>query len=373
MNDTQQQGTQHPKRPYQKPALIQVPLRPDEAVLGNCKTVRGTTAGVGNSNCRTPRLLRPGFLTELLPASEWRRTRWRDQVYPGGSLSLRIGDITVALLSGGPGLKLGVEASAQRFLVESGEADATVRAAWDDLREPATGDRIFDSGALWQLYHQDGNYIFRFTSPAIGALPYKEACFNADFTFGELSLHRAYFDGSGPAHPLEYPLDELWMVHLLAQGRGVEVHACGVQDSDGRGYLFLGHSGGGKSTMARLWQCDGGVQVLSDDRIILRFLDGRLWMYGTPWHGEAELAAPIRTGLTQIFFLGRGSRNEMIPLRQPDAVSRLLACSFVPFYSPSGLDFTLALLQKVTKAIPCTALQFVPDERAVEFVREQSK
>jgi hypothetical protein len=294
--------------------------------------------------------------------------------YHGASaVSLNIGDIRVALMTGDPCLKLAVQGAARHFVVPGGEADATVRAAWGDLREPATGDRIFDSGALWQLYHQDGNYIFRFASPVFGPLPYKEARFNADFTFGELSLHRAYFGGSGPAHPLEYPLDELWMVHLLAQGRGVEVHACGVEDSDGRGHLFLGHSGGGKSTMARLWQWDSGVQVLSDDRIILRFLDGRLWMYGTPWHGEAELAAPIRTGVTQIFFLGRGSRNEMIPLRQPDAVSRLLAFSFVPFYSPSGLDFTLALLQKVTKAIPCTALQFVPDERAVEFVREGSK
>ena len=27
-----------PKKPYEKPTLSEVPLRPDEAVLGNCKT-----------------------------------------------------------------------------------------------------------------------------------------------------------------------------------------------------------------------------------------------------------------------------------------------------------------------------------------------
>jgi hypothetical protein len=37
MNDTQQQGTQHRKRTYRKPAFIQVSLRPEEAVLGHCK------------------------------------------------------------------------------------------------------------------------------------------------------------------------------------------------------------------------------------------------------------------------------------------------------------------------------------------------
>jgi hypothetical protein len=290
------------------------------------------------------------------------------------ALRLCIGGIRVALTAGDPSLKPAVQGAARHFVVHSGEADAAVSAAWGDLREPATGDRIFDSGALWQLYRRNGTYIFRFASPAFGPLPYKEARFTTDFTSGELSLHRAYFDGKGPALPLEYPLDEIWLVNLLAQGRGVEVHACGVRDSDGRGYLFLAHSGGGKTTMARLWQAESGVQVLSDDRIILRFLDGRLWMYGTPWHGDADLAAPIRTALSQIFFLGRGSRNEMTPLRQLDAVSRLLARSFVPFfYSSSGMEFTLALLQKVTGAAPCDALHFVPDESAVEFVRERSK
>lgn len=287
------------------------------------------------------------------------------------ALRLKIGDLTIALVSDATDLKLAVQGAARHFVVPGGEPDATVRAAWGDLREPPAGDRIFDSGALWQLYHRDGNYIFRFTSPAIGPLPYKEACFNADFTFGELSLHRAYFDGSGSAHPLEYPLDELWMVHLLAQGRGVEVHACGVQDSDGRGHLFLGHSGGGKTTMARLWQCDGGVQVLSDDRIILRFLDGRLWMYGTPWHGEAELALPERAPLTRVFFLGRGARNELRSLREAEAVARLMACSFIPFYNRAGLDFSLAFFQQVTQAIPAEQLTFVPDERVVEFIRGQ--
>ena len=54
MND-EQQGKQHrQKRPYQKPRLIQVPLRPDEAVLGGCKTSSGSTAGPGGSNCHTP-------------------------------------------------------------------------------------------------------------------------------------------------------------------------------------------------------------------------------------------------------------------------------------------------------------------------------
>jgi hypothetical protein len=112
---------------------------------------------------------------------------------------------------------------------------------------------------------------------------------------------------------------------------------------------------------------------LSDDRIILRRLDGKIWMYGTPWHGEGSFASPARAPIEQIFFLGRGQKNEVVPLREAPAVARLMACSFVPFYSPGGLDFTLAFFQQVTQGVPCAELRFVPDERVIEFVRENAK
>ena len=43
------------KRPYEKPEIKQVALRPDEAVLGACKSSSGSGgSGPGGGNCRTP-------------------------------------------------------------------------------------------------------------------------------------------------------------------------------------------------------------------------------------------------------------------------------------------------------------------------------
>ena len=43
------------KRPYVKPEIKQVALRPDEAVLGACKASSGAGgSGPGGGNCRTP-------------------------------------------------------------------------------------------------------------------------------------------------------------------------------------------------------------------------------------------------------------------------------------------------------------------------------
>jgi hypothetical protein len=289
---------------------------------------------------------------------------------PTRVLKISIGDIKVALVSLEADLHLQVPRTTERFLVDSDDADVIVRARWGELHDRTSGNAIFESGGVWRLYQQHSNYLFRFTSPAFGRLPYKEASFRSDFRSGEVVLHREYFDHRQPVDVLEYPLDELLIVNLLARGRGVEVHACGVEDSDGRGYLFVGQSGAGKSTMAGLWQQARGIRVLSDDRIILRSVEGTIWMYGTPWHGESTLACATRTPLNHLFFLGRGKNHEVVPVRPPEAVARLMACSFVPFDNASALDDVLAFLDQVTAAIPCGELRFAVDARVLEFVRE---
>ena len=79
----------------------------------------------------------------------------------------------------------------------------------------------------------------------------------------------------------------------------------GLVDPEGRGHLFVGQSGAGKSTMARFWAGREGVRILSDDRIILRQIRGEIWMYGTPWHGEARHALPEKARLAGYIFCNR--------------------------------------------------------------------
>ena len=285
------------------------------------------------------------------------------------SLSLRIADITFAIVSVDPGLKLQVQGSTRDFIVSKGIPDFTTEARWDDLSSLGMrGEKIFESGAVWQLYQNKENYIFYFHASNMGSIPYKMAEAKKDFTRCEVLLHRSYFDPDQPIDPLEYPLDELIFIHFLALGRGAEIHSCGVIDSLGRGHLFVGQSEAGKTTMARLWEDESGVTVLSDDRIILRKVDGRLWMYGTPWHGDAVLASPARAPLTRVYFLKRGRENELVPLGMAESAGNLISCSFLPFYDPEALSFTLVFFEEVVRAVPCYELRSLPDKRVVEFI-----
>jgi hypothetical protein len=282
----------------------------------------------------------------------------------------RIADITVALTSADPKLKLRIDTSVEKFVTDGRDPDVFIWAAWEKLEKETSGDKLFDSGDLWQLYYDCGFYHFRFTSPSLGQIPYKVARFRKDFNKGGVLLHRPYFDHDQPIYPLEYPLDELLISNFLLLGRGIEVHTSGVVDAQGNGHLFVGHSGAGKSTMANLWHKVPEAKILSDDRIILRNSGNRIWMYGTPWHGNAGYASPERAPLTRIYFLKKGQKNTVLLKRKAEAVESLFTRSFSSFYRTEALDFGLSFLEKVAKAVPCCELSFVPDKRVIEFIQK---
>src|SRR5262249_32716016 len=99
-----------------------------------------------------------------------------------------------------------------------------------------------------------------------------------------------------------------------------------------------------------------------------RLHDGELWMYGTPWHGEAMFASATKTKLSRIFFLQHGETNQIKQLSRSLAVAELFARCFPPFHSSVGLQNTLEFLERIVGAVPCYEFHFVPDSSAVEKV-----
>lgn len=300
-------------------------------------------------------------------------------------LRVTIAGITTAIVSSEPDLDLAAHGPTVRFVDPEATPDITLQVVWEQpdrndqyvasgfSRTAETGEKLFDSGGVWQLFRDGNELVFQLRSPKSGSLPYTTAAFSRDFTNGVVYLRRDCFKSGVPLYPLEYPLDELLITNWLALGRGVEVHACAVVDADGSGYLFAGHSGAGKTTMARQWCAQKNVTVLSDDRVILRKIKNQIWMHGTPWHGDEPLAAPGRVPLRQGFFLRHASRNQLIAVAGAQAVTQLFARTFPPFYSASGLEFTLALLTEISETVPFFDLGFVPDRALPDFLRANTR
>jgi len=282
---------------------------------------------------------------------------------------LSIGGITFSIAADDPRLTSSREYDALRaFAVPPGPADVSVRACWLDSAPDIQGDLVFDSGGTWQLHRSGSDWLFTFQSAAGGAVPYEIARFDRTFSSGDVGLIRSHFEPGAAVYPLQYPLDELVMIHVLAQGRGIEVHGCALLDRAGRAFVFPGQSGAGKSTMARLWNGRTEVTLLSDERVIIR-TDGRgLAVHGTPWHGDALLASPRSGELAAVYFLEHRTTHVIAPLARPAAAARLLACAFLPFHSAIAVDSTVASAERVACSVPCCALGFAPDRSVVDFL-----
>lgn len=245
-----------------------------------------------------------------------------------------------------------------------------IRASYNGLPQTVfrDSDLIFDSGGGWRLYRSEGQDAIVLGASVFGSLPYRIAFFSKDVGQVRVYSEAKRLPGGLFPDPLEYPLSEVLMICLLAQGRGLMVHACGVKDNDG-GLLFAGISRAGKSTMANLWKGKKDITVLSDDRIIIRKMDGQFWIYGTPWHGDAKVCSPERAPLEKIFFLKHAKNNTIKKIDLLEAASRLIVCSFPTFWDKKGMEFTLKFCAKLAEEIPCYELGFVPDKSVLDFVK----
>jgi len=193
-----------------------------------------------------------------------------------------------------------------------------------------------------------------------------------DYGAGEVyCVGDRWLEGSPIFYPLQYPLDMLLVINLLALGKGVALHAAAVDDQ-GQGRLFVGRSGAGKSTMAELWLKAPGARILNDDRVIISQQNGAYTVHGTPWHSRLPVVSSQPAPLAGIYFLEHGQENTIEPLSPSDAVAKLMVCCFSTHWDPEGMNSTLGYLNELVKRVPCYELGVVPDTGVVNFIRARN-
>ncbi len=168
-------------------------------------------------------------------------------------------------------------------------------------------------------------------------------------------------------------LQVLLIQYLARRNAGIFAHAVGVKDSNGRGLLFAGKSGCGKSTTARLWHKHAGGKVLNDDRVIVRKIRGKFFIYGSPWHGEFSdyLAARMeRAALEKLFFIYHSPTNRARQVFQREAFNLLYPAIFPVFWDKACLENIVSFSQDLIKGVPCYHLGFANDRKVIGLVRK---
>jgi hypothetical protein len=255
-----------------------------------------------------------------------------------------------------------------RSFLENGNSDIRFSVRFGETPPPMRENhQVFDSGQIWALFESEGKWVIQNDTLGSGSAPHAFFVLEPDFKSGEIFLGSALAKENLLPDPLPYPLNQVLMILLLSKGRGLLVHGCGIDDH-GEGYLFLGNSGDGKSTTAKLWY-DQRMAVLNDDRIILREKDGEFWMYGTPWNGDFKEHSARGMAVRKLFFLRHGQENLIGIKSGAEAVSMVLTRSFPPFWDKEGMAFTIEFCQNMTGKVPCYELTFVPNAGMIDFVR----
>ncbi len=141
-------------------------------------------------------------------------------------------------------------------------------------------------------------------------------------------------------------------------------HASVIRYKD-EGYMFLGRSGTGKSTHSRMWlENIDGAALLNDDNPIIRIVDGKVLIFGSPWSGKTPCYKNEVVPLKAVVRIVRAPHNKAVRLNPIQSYASLLpSCSCMRWDKAS----TAALhktVEKVISNVACWNMECLPEPDA---------
>lgn len=184
---------------------------------------------------------------------------------------------------------------------------------------------------------------------------------SSDYSCGTL-----YVNGCFPKFALDNAL--MIMFALSTANKDTALFHGAVVSYKGNGYMFLGKSGTGKSTHARLWlKHIAGTELVNDDNPVVRLGDNGATIFGSPWSGKTPCYKNLQMPLGAVVQLEQAPFNEIVRLNGLMAYAVL-----VPSISGKRWDKTIADgLHKTENAlaqnVPAFYLKCLPDQAAAEL------
>ena len=176
-----------------------------------------------------------------------------------------------------------------------------------------------------------------------------------------------YFQGLLSPRLLRFALWIAYGVATLPQ-QTIAIHTSVIQYK-GRTVLFLGESGTGKSTHTRLWRENiEGAVLLNDDSPILRIIDGKVWMFGSPWSGKTPCYKTESYPLAACVRLSQAPHNKIRRLSVDQGYAAIHPSCPPDFaYDDTLYDYISETLSEVLGQVPMYHLECLPDADAARL------
>ena len=225
--------------------------------------------------------------------------------------------------------------------------------------EEINGIRIKKSEKFWSIHKYQNDLFIKSVFPVSS----KKKSAVLKFSLKEKNWD-LWFEGAGSeADPLEYPLDGLILYYLTVIKGDIMIHASGV-NHNGRGYIFSGVSGKGKTTLAKLWDSTGAC-VIHDDRLILRNTRNGYKMYNTPVYTDDK---PRESQIDKIHLIEHGIKNEQLPISGAAAIGMVMANCIQHNWDPEIVARLIGAVSVLCNSIPVVRLPFIPNRSIIDEI-----
>jgi hypothetical protein len=168
---------------------------------------------------------------------------------------------------------------------------------------------------------------------------------------------------SKTVNPLPYPVDGLLLWFLSSAMGDIMIHGSGVV-CGGRGWIFTGRSGSGKTTMAGIFD-RAGDRVIHDDRLILR-REAHGWvMHSTPVYRNDE---PRSAVIDHLWAISHGASNISMPVTGAGAVAMVLSNCIQQNWNREAASRLAASVEELVASVRISSLSFLPDRSIRDYL-----
>lgn len=183
--------------------------------------------------------------------------------------------------------------------------------------------------------------------------PTETAEFEIVITDEDLAQEKALTPYTLPDYAYESTAVYRKYIYIMLERYDAFFFHCSSIAVDNKAVMFTAKSGTGKSTHRNLWIKNFGdkVTVINDDKPIVRKIDGKFYVYGTPWQGKENLGSNVRVPAYALCFLSRSETNSIGPMDSLSVVAKMMnqiVRPKDPKLMTKALDLLDGFLQQVT-------------------------
>ena len=153
----------------------------------------------------------------------------------------------------------------------------------------------------------------------------------------------------------------------LSTRQGIMVHSSLI-DFNGKGVMFVGPSGIGKTTQAELWMEYRNAVIINGDMVLVSVENNEFRGYGCPWHGSTIYCENRQIPLSGIIVLEQSKENTIKRLSGITLVERMMKNVFLPHWYQKGVEAAMETVDHLLSNVPVYLMKCRPDEESVELV-----